>query len=277
MRFVNRVDKPKSLKKKGPGLKEKRKAIAFYEKGIGKKPVFKAYKSDDVKEALRDMFHEKCAFCESSIPKVSDSHIEHFRPKGMITTFHAKNITPGYYWLASEWSNLLLACARCNSPHSETLKDSTKYSYGKKNHFPLYNTSNSKRHQGIKREENVRLLINPTIDNPKNYLSFHILNGTISPKQNGNFQELRAQKSIYILGLNRKELAEFRKKVCSDFWIKIANIIDIASDDNIQPGAMRALDREIKAINNMLSNEKTEHLGLIEELVQKAQPMIDTL
>lgn len=57
------------------------------------------YKGKDVKKALADQYHRKCAFCEQ---KVEQFHIEHFRPKD------------DYYWLAFSWDNLLLSCPTCN-------------------------------------------------------------------------------------------------------------------------------------------------------------------
>jgi uncharacterized protein (TIGR02646 family) len=63
------------------------------------------YKQADVKEALSNQYHHKCAFCEQ---KVEQFHVEHFRPK-----------KGGYYWLAFSWDNLLLSCPTCNQ-HKDT-------------------------------------------------------------------------------------------------------------------------------------------------------------
>jgi uncharacterized protein (TIGR02646 family) len=63
------------------------------------------YKGKDVKKALADQYHHKCAFCEQ---KVEQFHVEHFRPK-----------KGGYYWLAFSWDNLLLSCPTCNQ-HKDT-------------------------------------------------------------------------------------------------------------------------------------------------------------
>ncbi|MCQ2744463.1 MAG: HNH endonuclease [bacterium] len=59
------------------------------------------YKTDDIKTALNDIYHGKCAFCET---KSESMHVEHFRPK-----------RGGYYWLAYSWDNLLLSCPTCNT------------------------------------------------------------------------------------------------------------------------------------------------------------------
>src|SRR5690606_33652023 len=58
------------------------------------------YKLDDVKAALKSIYHNKCAFCEQ---RVEMTHVEHYRPKAI------------YYWLAYSWDNLLIACHHCNA------------------------------------------------------------------------------------------------------------------------------------------------------------------
>ncbi|MHB9295130.1 hypothetical protein PilKf_00871 [Pillotina sp. SPG140] len=60
----------------------------------------KDYRSKEVVNALRAMFHEKCYLCED---KVSDPEIDHFIPhKGD----EAKKF---------DWNNLYYSCSRCNS------------------------------------------------------------------------------------------------------------------------------------------------------------------
>ncbi len=51
---------------------------------------------------LYEMFHGKCAFCESFMEHVSHAHIEHYRPKAKFS------------YLAFAWDNWLLSCGRCN-------------------------------------------------------------------------------------------------------------------------------------------------------------------
>ena len=73
------------------------------------------YKTKDVKKALADLYHNKCAFCETNVERWD---VEHFRPKSL------------YPWLAFSWDNLLLACPTCNgnkSNHFETMKKRAKF------------------------------------------------------------------------------------------------------------------------------------------------------
>ncbi len=74
------------------------------------------YKS--VREILCELYHDKCAYCES---KEFKPDIEHYRPKKGVTGV----IHSGYYWLCYEWSNLIPSCPNCNRPP------------GKSNQFPI--------------------------------------------------------------------------------------------------------------------------------------------
>jgi hypothetical protein len=77
----------------------------------------------------------KCGFCESPILESYPGDVEHYRPKSAISSLRededslgqqqeglggitgrlTQAVSPtGYYWLAYEWSNYLLACSICN-------------------------------------------------------------------------------------------------------------------------------------------------------------------
>jgi len=61
------------------------------------------YKHDQVSDALHDLFHSKCAYCEVKTEASDWGNIEHYRPKSRFPE------------LAFDWDNLLWACSRCNS------------------------------------------------------------------------------------------------------------------------------------------------------------------
>ncbi|MCH7726958.1 MAG: hypothetical protein IH991_10820 [Planctomycetes bacterium] len=105
-----------------PAQKETSRAIDFFtnpahfarNKKITKKSFkFSVYSHKDLRRALTEAFFSKCAYCESYSAHVAPKDIEHFRPKSEIDT-GKKTIAPGYYWLAADWSNLLLSCQFCN-------------------------------------------------------------------------------------------------------------------------------------------------------------------
>jgi 5-methylcytosine-specific restriction endonuclease McrA len=52
---------------------------------------------------LIEVFHEKCAYCESLMSKRTYLDVDHHRPKSI------------YWWLAHEWENLYPFCPQCAS------------------------------------------------------------------------------------------------------------------------------------------------------------------
>ena len=137
---VNRSDPPKYLTRyEQRWTNELLAAIQQHEEG-GPKPsdtLWNKYNKQYVKNALREMFHDKCAYCESKIPHIAYPHIEHYRPKKK------------YPYLAFVWKNLLLACEKCNGKEH------------KDDNFPLEDG-----------DENNPVLLNPCEDNPAQHLVF---------------------------------------------------------------------------------------------------------
>src|SRR5690349_1720738 len=78
---------------------------------------FKRYRQYAVCKALDELFHGKCAYCESVYRAVDALDIEHYRPKGGVTE---DDDHPGYWWLAGVWSNLLPSCPPCNQLRKHT-------------------------------------------------------------------------------------------------------------------------------------------------------------
>lgn len=60
------------------------------------------YRHRDAKNALVQLFHGKCAYCESRVTVVTYGAIEHFYPKSR------------YVERVFDWRNLLLSCDICN-------------------------------------------------------------------------------------------------------------------------------------------------------------------
>jgi uncharacterized protein (TIGR02646 family) len=123
------------------------------------------YKHDDIKNELKTIFNNKCAYCESSISVVSYGEIEHFAPKSQ------------YPQLCFEWSNLLLSCSICNNKKHNGTK------------FPLDSQGQP-------------LLIQPIIENPNLFLHF-VYNPLSEIAEieaiNGN---PKGKETIKIFGLN---------------------------------------------------------------------------
>ncbi len=189
--------------------------------------------NSDVKTALLNIYAHCCAFCESRIGKYDD--IEHFRPKHAITDVD----TEGYYWLAVEWSNLLIACKSCNSDY-------------KGNHFPIsgirltapneidftdniaiseFFRRNHIRSPELQGEQS--LLLHPVLDNPDDYLLFNV-DGTVTPKNN----EDKGRISIQYYGLSdwakRPLLIKDRQEIIENVRRKVYYSVDsYVTDDRL--------------------------------------------
>lgn len=72
------------------------------------------YGAEDVRLKLSELYHNKCAYCETFD---NEFQIEHYRPKKGVHGSNPRH--PGYYWLCYEWSNLLPSCYDCNKPGSK--------------------------------------------------------------------------------------------------------------------------------------------------------------
>lgn len=144
-----------------------------------------------VKQALIAAQHGKCCFCERKIGAEGD--VEHFRPKASVCQGGGFPLErPGYYWLAYEWDNLLLACPICN----QRFKKST---------FPLADSAKRARnHHGDLTQEKP-LFINPAEEDPTRDIAFR---QEVAYAISGN---RRAKETIRELGLNRENLSEERR------------------------------------------------------------------
>ncbi|CAA6812677.1 MAG: TIGR02646 family protein [uncultured Aureispira sp.] len=109
----NRLPKPSTLK----SLDCKNALNDVWNNGNPNKKAISGdyYGATDVRDALADLYHNKCAYCESYD---DEFEVEHYRPKKGVTGIpRVKH--PGYYWLAYEWTNLLPACHDCNKQRNK--------------------------------------------------------------------------------------------------------------------------------------------------------------
>ena len=124
---------------------------------------FQAYKGDGVRETLTKVFHGKCAYCETYYAAAQPADIEHFRPKGGVTIVGSKPQPPGYWWLASNWLNLLPSCIDCNRPRKQDFPAGIPKTAGKANRFPIGSERTRAVAEGDEAKER-RLLLHPYLD-----------------------------------------------------------------------------------------------------------------
>jgi uncharacterized protein (TIGR02646 family) len=195
-----RVPRPAvlSLENNSPAQRELANAEEFYEqKKLLRRQErfqFKVFQHKEVRGALTELFHGKCAYCESKVVNVAPVDVELFRPKSGVVE-NPKH--PGYWWLAMVWENMLASCINCNRI---SIHDGVKT--GKANRFPLKNESQRAFHPGQEKDE-VPLLLDPCVDNPEEHLVFEETGIVVSDTQLG-------QTTISVLGLNRPHLVQSR-------------------------------------------------------------------
>lgn len=157
------------------------------------------YKHPLVMKLLRKDFSDKCAYCQSHLDFATGYFpVEHYRPK---TAYIPNNLShktkPGYWWLAYDWNNLLLACQVCN------LK--------KGSHFPL--SDESQRDISNKSIDNeTPLILNPIEDDFNEHIVFV---WEVAMPQKGS---VKGAKTIELLDLNREELLNSRRDALIDYF-----------------------------------------------------------
>lgn len=262
------------------GKKETKKNAIYAIKGEYEKMSFSAYREPDVKEALIELFKGKCAYCESKFLHVYSGDVEHFRPKGEIEEAIPNKI-PGYYWLAADWSNLLLSCRNCNQKLKHQIFGMTqKQTMGKMNQFPLINGfKHIQTHRTYSRkiasEEKNRLLINPCIENPEKYFKYDSM-GVIKAKNTAGKDFEMAERSIAVYALQRMPLVQAREKVHIEISAQMQRVLEAVNNlnesmNNPSRAKFRVvfdkiLKRELIKLKQFTKDEE-EYAGMARELV----------
>ncbi len=197
MIYTNRasISEPKILK--SHRVTEEFERMEFHYQQQDEKSKYRRYKfnirfyaSAEVKSALKQLFDNKCVYCESVIGIIASGDVDQFRPKGGSMNTDGSFDPQHYWWLAYEWENLYMSCQVCNQRY-------------KKNNFPVRGERTS-----IKGDVSLEdpLLIDPC--NREDFMVEHI----------GYERELavplteKGEHTIKILGLNREELLSIRKE-----------------------------------------------------------------
>jgi hypothetical protein len=172
----------------------------------------------EFKALFTDAQYGKCGYCESSVTGTQHGDVEHYRPKGSLqelpwdrarlgkekpnsTSVDGRKLDPlcdeGYWWIAYEWSNYLLACAACNQVWKKCL-------------FPIAEAPRCvPPMQGV---HETPLLLNPFEGpDPADHLRFDKL-GAIEPRDDSRF----GRATIDTCGLDRLSLQGWRGPVAQE-------------------------------------------------------------
>ena len=190
-----------------------------------KKQAFKFKIYGQAREALTELFHGKCSYCEAELASVMPGDVEHFRPKGGVLV--GKKLMSGYYWLAATWDNLLISCRDCNSHRNQRIKGVPgRVLVGKLNQFPLHNESHrARRPRDVANE--VPLLLNPYIDDPERFLTYELdadRDIIVKPLKKGGLALRKAEKSIEVYALPRSGLVHSRTLLAKRIMMDVDRI-----------------------------------------------------
>ncbi len=168
------------------------------------------YKQPDTKEALSNIYNNKCAFCEN---KMIQAHVEHYRPKDT------------YYWLAYSWDNLLLACPACNLAKGkkfEILGSLYSFESNDQNINNIHCSSSS-----IDLIENPKM-VNPEVLDPLGKIDFE-KNGFIKSK------DIRFEYTIKEINIDQKPLNDERRAILDKLrkYIKSALYLNSSIEDQV--------------------------------------------
>ena len=222
----------------------------------GQKPkvenLYKDPRMQSVYKSGKAPFYGKCVYCESDVLVNQPGDIEHWRPKNRVTdeknraieivTGGGKKVPhPGYYWLAYEWRNLLLACETCNRPSTSK---TTGRRIGKWDQFPVRGFRATK--MGEESQESP-ILLNPVEEDPSAHLEVDDT-GVIIAKTD------RGQKCIDIFGLNDREaLRDARRECIKNTKSRIQSMILkvwMASRQRDEEDAMREFFEKVEEIES---------------------------
>ena len=184
---------------------QRRKELIEYGRYINNSIYDSRYKLKDIKEKLRSIYKNKCAFCEQRIEQFA---VEHFRPKNI------------YYWLAYSWDNLLLACPTCNghkNKHFETLNERAILTEEELEQIHQL----TDKYNGIESSK----LIHPEKEAIDSLLIFG-KDGSVRS------DDERVDYTINICRLNRNDLKDERKKIIDDLERKLTSrLYEVQSGD----------------------------------------------
>ncbi|AIC31314.1 hypothetical protein IE4771_PE00088 (plasmid) [Rhizobium etli bv. mimosae str. IE4771] len=235
---------------------------------------FRAYKKEEVKRRLEELFHGKCAYCESFYAGQAPVDVEHYRPKGSV---EGEASHGGYWWLGMEWTNLLPSCIDCNRRRKQ--KTPTRVgdvavlhktmSTGKKDCFPIAGTRAANEAANLTLED--PLLLDPTRDDPEQHLHYWIKDGhgsgLILPKALGaQGQDLAAvDADVAALGAKATALGLSVKGAVS-VQVYGLNRLRMVQERTALLNRLRFFEYLVVEIGTVLQRLSKDHLEGIEEV-----------
>ena len=168
-------------------------------------PPFPSTALRDTRNALTELFHGKCAYCETRLGESNQGDIERFRPRNGVAESSGQYLGDHYWAQAFVWDNLLLACPSCKR--------------SKANRFPIEPGSTRAAADADRAAllSEKPMLLDPCGEDDPN---LHLLFGS-----DGNVSGLteRGRATIELLGLNRSTLCHERRQEAQRFTAGLAS------------------------------------------------------
>lgn len=173
--------------------------------------------------SLKLIYKNKCGYCETMTEAGAELRVDHYRPKDKVKedTTH----TTGYYWLSYEWSNLILACEKCNRAKSNKFPISLT---GTRCYTPISVTGTTTpdkstykiTHNSLTNEQ--PLIVNPEVDKDLTDWFLFLPNGEMKPINNNP----KIIETIKVCKLNREPLVLDRRKIVDGVYKKCEKYIN---------------------------------------------------
>lgn len=222
------------------------------------KPGLLPSKLAGLKEALAKVFHDKCAYCESSVSHVQPYAIEHFRPKSGAVGLDGSFSPDHYWWLTFEWHNLLTACIDCNRT--------------KANRFPTKNARARILAARRELEKEGALLLDPSDAGtyPERILIFDGEGRVAS-------EDERGRTTIEVMGLNRNGLVMARMRALTKLHVVFRRLTELShllgkSRDGgrlAQGDVSRLFEADLTGLKAELLDPSSEFLAMKRQFAQQ--------
>lgn len=208
------------------------------------------WRNKKVTDKLFVSHHGKCCYCERKRDRKREMDVDHYRPKGKVENGTAND---GYWWLAYKWNNLLWSCKTCNQKYKDMI-------------FTLLPSGTRAYHEASDLDLEKPHLINPKLEDPSQFLTFHIDRSgglffvkAVAHADIDNDEEIRANETIKIVGLNRKDdgddLVKERGEEFSrtDFEMIVMHILTAEDAKDKHPESRQSYIDSINALRGRLN------------------------
>ena len=218
-----------------------------YRSGTKRFPERDYYSSDEVKDALVNIHHGKCCYCEKRLER-RELQVEHFRPKTAVRQAHGGiQERPGYFWLTYSWDNLFLACAACNGKKSTT--------------FPLEDPGQRARSHNDDLTHERAELVNPAEDDPRDHIYFK--------EEVPCHWTPKGQRTIDVLDLRRNDLHELRFS-----YFEIVKQLRFMLEHNLNTNQTDSLQKVARTLRGFM-REGAKFSSMVIDLFEPTDPLLE--